>query len=267
MSRHPGRLRRQPLPFKATWDYLCGRSPSPPVPWTSGNLAQDTPPATQKDTIEHIIEKSVVSTSAQIISSNLTNFWAGFNPDLPDLEEPPVPLDDLSAEIRLRTAPWGTDKWETTISTISSLQDDPPESLEEGDTTSVDTPSSISTGGVSMSGAPLCLRIQPGQIHLIAPDVHRIGPDAVVNDPGVDTPFALRLRGCDADWYERTIKYGIRLPRPANAPAVFRITRPSAVMDRVIAAWKVAGLLVPNNNLKFAMPMFLVPKPNRSAPF
>lgn len=33
-------------------------------------------------------------------------------------------------------------------------------------------------------------------------------------------------------------------------------------MDRVIAAWKSAGLLVPNNNLKFAMPMFLVPKPN-----
>lgn len=96
MSRHPKRLRRQPLPFQATWDYLCGRSPSPPVPWTSGNLAQDTPPAAQKDAIEHIIEKPVVSTSAQIISSNLTTFWAGFNPDLPDLEDPPVPLLHLT---------------------------------------------------------------------------------------------------------------------------------------------------------------------------
>lgn len=33
-------------------------------------------------------------------------------------------------------------------------------------------------------------------------------------------------------------------------------------MDRVIHAWKDAGLLVPNPNLKIAMHMFLVAKPN-----
>lgn len=109
-----------------------------------------------------------------------------------------------------------------------------------------------------MSGAPLHVRVQPGLVHLINPDVHRIGADAIVTDPGVDTPFALRY----ADWYERTVKFGIRLPRPVNAPAVFRVTRPSAVMDRVVTAWKAGGLLVPNPNLKFPMPMFLVPKPN-----
>lgn len=31
-------------------------------------------------------------------------------------------------------------------------------------------------------------------------------------------------------------------------------------MDRVIAAWKDAGLLVPNRQLKYAMPMFLIAK-------
>lgn len=182
--------------------------------------------------------------------------------DLPDEDDPPVNLDDLWADIRLRTAPWGTDKWETTISSIDTLQDDPPASSDEGDTTSIDTQPSLSSGGASMSGAPLHVRVQPGLVHLITPHVHRIGADAIVTDPVVDTPFALRLRGCDSDWYERTVKFGIRLPRPVNAPAVFRVTRPSVVMDRVVTAWKTSGLLVPNPNLKFAMPMFLVPKPN-----
>lgn len=44
MSRHPGRLRRQPLPAAATWDYSCGRTNSIPAPWTSGNLAQAVVP-------------------------------------------------------------------------------------------------------------------------------------------------------------------------------------------------------------------------------
>lgn len=256
MSRHPGRLRKQPPPLQATWDYLCRRSNTPPVPWTFGSLAQGTQPYTQCKAKEQAVEKPVVSSSSRIISNNLTEFWAEFNPDLPHEDDPPVYLDDLWAELRLRTAPWGEDKWETTISSDDSLQNGPPRSSDEGDTTSIDTQPSMSSGGVSMSGAPIRVRIQPGNIHLVTPDVHRIGADAI------DTPFALRLRGCDADWYERTVKFGIRLPRPANAPPVFRITKPSVVMDRVIDAWKTAGLLVPNNNLKFAMPMFLVPKPN-----
>lgn len=113
-----------------------------------------------------------------------------------------------------------------------------------------------------MSGAPLAVRLQPGQVHLLNPTSHKISRDAVVTDPGVNTPFGLCLRGIDADWYERTVKFCIRLHRPAGAPAVFRATKPSSVMDRVVAAWKDAGLLAPNPSLKFAMPMFLVAKPN-----
>lgn len=33
-------------------------------------------------------------------------------------------------------------------------------------------------------------------------------------------------------------------------------------MDRVIASWRAAGRLAPNPDLKFAMAMFLVPKPD-----
>lgn len=112
-------------------------------------------------------------------------------------------------------------------------------------------------GGAPMSGAPLGIRLQPGEVHLLHPTTHRISRDAVVTDPAVDTPFALRLCGLDADWYERTVKFDIRLSRPAGASSVFRVTKPSAVMNRVITAWKDAGLLVPNPNLKFAMPMIL----------
>lgn len=105
-----------------------------------------------------------------------------------------------------------------------------------------------------MSGAPLGIRLQPGEVHLPHPTAHRISR---VTDPGVDTPFALRLCGLDADWYERTVKFDIRLSRPAGASPVFRVTKPNAVMTRVITAWKDAGLLVPNPNFKFAMPMIL----------
>lgn len=46
------------------------------------------------------------------MQDNLNNFWPDFNPDLLDEDDPPVDLDDLWREIRLRTAPWGEDDWE-----------------------------------------------------------------------------------------------------------------------------------------------------------
>lgn len=61
---------------------------------------------------ECVVEKPVVSFPSQLIQSNLTDFWADFNPDLPDEDDPPVDLDDLWQELRLRTAPWGEDDWE-----------------------------------------------------------------------------------------------------------------------------------------------------------
>lgn len=89
-----------------------------------------------------------------------------------------------------------------------------------------------------------------------------MGLDGDIGNPGVDISPPLRLRGGDAEWYERTLRYGVRLPQPAGAPAVFRCTRPGVLMDRVVESWKAAGLLTPNLNLKYAMPMFLVPKPD-----
>lgn len=147
----------------------------------------------------------MVSSTSKLIQSNLTDFWADFNPDLPDEDDPPVNLNDLWQELRMRTAPWGEDDREKgTVSIDSSLQDDPAHSTSD-DAGSLDTPSVVSSGGVSMSGAPLGIRLKPCEVHLLHPTAHRISRDAVVTNPGVDTPFALRLRGVDADWYERTV--------------------------------------------------------------
>lgn len=49
-----------------------------------------------------------------------------------------------------------------------------------------------------------------------------MGLDANIGNPGVDIPPPLRLRGLDAEWYERTLRYGVRLRRPGSAPAVSR---------------------------------------------
>lgn len=90
-----------------------------------------------------------------------------------------------------------------------------------------------------------------------------MGLDADIVNSGVNIPSPLRLQGLDADWYKRTLRHGVRLPRPANAPAVFHCTRPGALMDcAVVESWKAAGLLTPNPNLKNAMPMFLIPMPD-----
>lgn len=59
-----------------------------------------------------------------LVQGSLADFWAGFQPDLGEDEPPPplVPLGDLWAELRLRTAPWGEDDWGA--STASSIPDE-----------------------------------------------------------------------------------------------------------------------------------------------
>lgn len=52
-----------------------------------------------------------VPAASNLIRRNLTEFWTNFQPDLPDIDDPPIALDDLWDEIRQRTAPWDTDVW------------------------------------------------------------------------------------------------------------------------------------------------------------
>lgn len=118
------------------------------------------------------------------------------------------------------------------------------------------SPTSVESQPGSISGAPHQAIFAAGQVYLLAPQVHRVVLDANIGNPGVDIPPPLRLQGLDVEWYERTF------PRPAGAPAVFRCTRPGVLLDRVVESWKAAGLLKPNPNLKYVMPMFLVPKPD-----
>lgn len=190
-----------------------------------------TPPATQPQPSEHPPpqqdQPQPVPLSSTLIQQNLTDFWENFQPDLPDIDEPPVPLADLWAQIRLRTTPWATDVLvdyppptpSGSIGDIGSEGDRPPSS-----TSSIMTPFSVASQPGSISGASH--QAIAGQVHLLAPQVHRVGLDAEICNPGADIPPPLRLRGWDADWYERTLRYGVRLPRPAGAPTV----RPGVLM-------------------------------------
>lgn len=99
-------------------------------------------------------------------------------------------------------------------------------------------------------------------MHLLDPQTHKIDPDFDYPDPVVDVCGPLFVQDRDKRYLREITTYGVTLPRPANAPSVFRQTRPSSAMDKVVRAWKNAGLLVPNRQLKHAMQMFLVPKPD-----
>lgn len=113
-----------------------------------------------------------------------------------------------------------------------------------------------------MSGIPLKLKLLPGKIHLLNPKVHRLPKDSTYGKTKVSTATPIRLRSPDGEWYFNTLKNGIHLPRPKDAHALFRTTKPSSLMDTVIDKWLENELLVPNPNLKYALPMFLVPKPD-----
>lgn len=92
-------------------------------------------------------------------------------PDLPDIEEPPVPLNDLWAQIRLRTAPWGTDVWDTLAPpTLPSSVGDTGSEREgtPSDASSVTTPSSVQSQPGYISGAPHQIAFAAGQVHLLA---------------------------------------------------------------------------------------------------
>lgn len=113
-----------------------------------------------------------------------------------------------------------------------------------------------------MSGIPLKFKLLPGKIHLLNPKVHKLPQDCVYSGTPVNPVITIKLRSVEWGWYYNLLNTGIHLPRPKDAPPpVFRTTRPSPLMDSVINTWVANGQLVPNPGLKFAKPMFLVPKP------
>lgn len=208
-------------------------------------------------------EKQPAQSTTEIINKNLSEFWTNFNPDL-DLPTPDDihPEDDVGLdELRWRSAPWGQDDWEAAD---DNVEDDPSEdeSVDQQDTVSEASDiSAVSTENI-MSGIPLKLKLLPGKIHLLNPKIHKLPLESAYDETKVTTATPLRLRSKEGDWYHRTLSQGVHLPRPKNAPALFRNTKLSPLMDTVINKWKKNGLLIPNPNLRYAQPMFLVPKPD-----
>lgn len=253
-ARHPGRLRRSvsAAHVQHSWDFLCGRAASP---WLAPGELQPPTPTTVA------WEKQPARSTGEIINKNLSNFWTSFNPDL-DIPTPddvyPDNLLELD-ELRWRSAPWGQDDWETddtTADDASEDDDDPQDTASEISDISEQSAEDI------MSGIPLKLKLLPGKLHLLNPKVHRLPANSTYEESRVPTATPIKLRNKEGEWYYKTLSQGIHLPRPKDAPAIFRKTKPSPLMDTVIITWLDNGLLVPNPNLKYAQPMFLVPKPD-----
>lgn len=103
-ARHPGRTVTTEA-IEHTWNFLSHRSHSP---WTTPS---DQPAA--RPTVA-VWEKAPAPSSYLVIQRNLSSFWKSFNPDL-DTPTPNdiFPGDGGLAEVRWRSAPGGTDNWET----------------------------------------------------------------------------------------------------------------------------------------------------------
>lgn len=231
-ARHPGRLRRSVTAAQVqhSWNYLCGRVSSP---WST-TVAWEKQPA---------------SSTSEIINNNLSDFWTTLNPNL-DLPTPDdiFPKDDIGLdELHWRSAPWGEYNWEDT-------EDDPEDTQSDGEPDEDDdTPSQASDISATsaedniMSGIPLKLKLLPGKIHLLNPKVHRLPQNSVYNETKIPTATPIKLRSPEVEWYYNILRNGIHLPRPKDAPPLFRNTKPSLLMDTVVKKWIENGLLVPNH--------------------
>lgn len=253
-ARHPGRLHRSvsAAQIQHSWNFLCGRAASP---W----LAPSEPHPPQLTTVAW--EKQPARSTSEIINKNLSDFWTTFNPDLDVPTPDDIYPDDLCEldELRWRSAPWGQDDWEAD----DPAEDEPSQDEEQDQDTASETSdvTELSTDEI-MSGIPLKLKLLPGKLHLLNPKVHKLPVSSVYEEAKVTTATPIKLRNREGEWYFKTLSQGIHLPRPKDAPAIFRKTKPSPLMDTIINKWVDNGLLVPNPNLKFAQPMFLVPKPD-----
>lgn len=165
-ARHPERLRRTVTTeaLEQTLNFLCHRSHSP---WTTPS---DQPAA--RPTVA-VWEKAPAPSSYQVIQRNLSSFWKSFNPDL-DTPTPNYiyPGDGGLAEVRWRSAPGGTDNWETATEPSNEEDDeifDEDTRSQDSDTTSISLETTDNTLGI-----PLKFRLLPGQVHLLNPQVDKI---------------------------------------------------------------------------------------------
>lgn len=153
-------------------------------------------------------------------------------------------------ELLWRSAPWGQDDWEAADGDAEddSAEDEP----EEDQDTVSEAPdvSAVSTENI-MSDIPLKLKLLPGKIHLLNPKVHKLPIDSTYDETKVPTATPLKLRSKEGDWYYKTLSQGVHLPRPKNAPALFKNTKPSNLMDMVVKKWVENGLLIPNPHLRY----------------
>lgn len=236
-ARHPGRLRRSvsAAHVQHSWDYLCGRAPSP---WLAP-LDLEPPAAT---TVAW--EKEPAQSSSDIVQKNPSNFWTTFNPELDVPTPDDIYPDDLLVldELRWRSAPWGQDDWEADDPVEDDPSDDEEQDQDQDNRSEASDVSEHSTEDF-MSGIPLKLKLLPGKIHLLHPKVHRLPVDSTYDESRVNTATPIQLRSGDGKWYFKTLSEGIHLPRPKDAPATFRKTKPSPLMDTVIARWIDNGLL------------------------
>lgn len=227
--------------MQATWDYLCHRRVSPShepsscVGTSTGSLA--------------IVELPLDITLRGVDAAALFAFWSSFDPGLPEDDLPPPPEepeDTLFWDLRLRTAPWGTEDWD-----VSLLLTPPPSGSSDAISIAFEAPSvpsSFDERNAFFSGAPLPpprIVVRPGARNLLDPPGHRPDPDTIIPDPFVAPWPPLRLDQDTTDWLLDATTNNIILPRPFGASYTFIPTKPSPIMDKVIAAWATAGLLVP----------------------
>lgn len=154
-------------------------------------------------------------------------------------------------ELRERSAPWGTDDWEVD----DSLEDPPSETPTDPDTED-ELDSNASTSPQADEDIPdgtsrvhIRLRLLPEKLHLIQPQVHSLNNNSSYSATTVARP--IKLYSQDGAWYFSTLIDGVHLPRPLTVPKIFKVTKPSKLMDSILHTWVNNGLLVPNPNLKY----------------
>lgn len=168
----------------------------------------------------------------------------------------PADAGDDAPEDAAETATEDDDEGASVV-TITDSSTDEPSVL---DTSIADTVSDISSVA-DPSGAPLLTRFRANAVDLLQPEVYRFDPNAQVPDQSVKPWPPLRLHMTpDSDWLYAVTSNGVNLPRPFGAPPQFIPTRPSPLMDRVVAEWLRVGLLINNSKLKSSFPLFLIPK-------
>lgn len=245
-ARHSGRLRNSVTAANIahSWEFLCNRTPSP---WSQPT---DLPAPRPRVTAW---EKEPAPSTSVLVQRNLSAFWASFNPyvDLPTPDDIFPDEDDGLDVLRWRSAPWGEDVWDDDVIEQDAVDD--PSDTDDVSSIASDVPSlpsSSSSAECLMSGVPLRHRLLPGRIHLLNPKVHKLSSTSSYVDLPVNPVVPIRLRCSEREWYYNMLHKGIHLPRPKDAPALFKVTRSYPLMDTVIQTWVDNGLLVPESSVE-----------------